>query len=348
MRRVASIVASLLTVAVLAQPAGASQPVPGGRYLAKVHPQHGTTVDVDVKLANDGKEFAEVSAVWFEVGCGDDATLTHLELSDEGSSGRSAQVGRRGRFGAEDRLGAYLVSIRGRFVARGRRMIGTAVFRDSDLCHNVRARFAARLVARPNAPSSTKPSTCDWVGVAYRAKLGFSDGYVVRELGAGCTTAREFARDWHADPICRHIVIGETCAIPGATCEAIRGGRLLKLAGARCVADGRPSSAVELVHELPCTPPRSPGSDTYATAINLDCTEVTAFSVMDMLGDYGELEGPCDTAESDVGERVRCTPVRGFTCVARATYYDPDGYLVALRCTRDTDPFHVFIIEVDF
>jgi hypothetical protein len=316
-----------LAVSFLAADARAAAPVAGGRYITTVN-VGSSPVHVDVRLANDGGEFAELSSVYAFLECGRTPAVT---LSSSGLGRRGVRIGTDGRF----RAGRSGNHVRGRFVKRGRLAVGRFVLRAAG-CPAVRGSFRARLIGRPNAPRPGRPSACDPV-VDRPGQLG-GEEYRPFEQGVGCTAAREFTRRWHASRACRALTAGGSCLVAGARCEPIRGGALQPLAGIRCRPENQPQAVVELVHLEPCRPPRVPAFSMDLWAINLECATATAFPVLELIGDREGLEdaGPCGTALAFLDRTVICRSVGGFTCRVRPGDFNPNvGFLA--RCLRDGD-----------
>ena len=324
-----------------ALPAGAhaARPVPGGRYVGTVH-MRAADIRVVLRLANDGREFADDSFVESNIECPDHGASSTLFLSTSGDIGRAARVTTSGRFRHKERGASGFSRVRGRFVKRGRQVVGRFDLRDVE-CRRIRGRFRARLVSRREPPRRGLPAGCDRVTVAFPGRLYIDEAYRPFELGAGCTTARELARRWHASPACR----SGRCGIAGARCESVRGGHFSSLAGVSCRL--RTGAAVELVHYVPCPPPAVPELEIRLWAINLDCAVAAAFPVAELLGDDVNGTGPCGSELGFIERPTTCRSVGGFTC--RVQPNDVDAAIVIPgRCVRDQDPVSAFEFEYDF
>jgi hypothetical protein len=325
-----------------ALPAGAhaAPPVPTGHYLGTVH-LRAAQVRVDLRLANDGREFADDSFIGSEIQCTPNHGFSSvLFLSTSGLIGRAARVSRRGRFRSSER-GRYGVSrVRGRFVEDGMKVVGRFDLRQAK-CRRIRGRFRARLVSDRRERAPGIPWACDRVTVAFPFGLATDEAYRPLELGAGCTTARELARRWHAARACR----SGRCEVAGATCESVRGGRFSSLAGVSCRL--RTGASVELVHYAPCRPPTVSHVVVSLWAINLDCAAAAAFPVAELVGDQENGTGPCGTDLASVERPTTCRSAGGFTCRVRPG--DAPAAIVILgRCVRDADAVSAFEFDYDF
>ena len=221
--------------------AHASAPVPGGRYVDRIHEQ-GASGRVNLTLANDGLEFAVPSDI--RVGrCGFLVFLTGSGLEPE-----AVAVDSDGRFRTADRWGA----VRGRFISGGRLAVGRATGFGSPTCRrHISVRFRARLTGTPNAARPGLPSSCDPVTI-FEIPRG-DDHYTLAEQGIGCTTARRLARQWHASPECAAFDYGRCDVFVGR--GDVREHRDGSLAAPRQypMLDARaPGGAVELVYHRAC------------------------------------------------------------------------------------------------
>jgi hypothetical protein len=330
-----------LAVALFAVPAvaHAAGPVPGGRYVGSVNVRH-AAVRVALTLANDGLEFANDSYLSASVSCSPSVGSAEDYLLLSGND--AVNIRRGGRFRYSERVdGRSWVT--GRFSARGHAAVGRFALRGSG-CRTIRGRFRAPLVGRPNATQPGVPSACDRVSLTYSEKFNADDAYRVFEQATGCTPAREFARRWDASRSCRALPLGGTCAVRGAVCQAIKGGRFSSLASVRCVPSNRPNGVVELVHFQPCAPNPDQRS---LWAINLACATAIAFPVQELIGDINDKNPPCGESPDTLSRPTTCRPVAGFTCRARSVLFEPD-YGFHARCINDRDPTSALEMDVDY
>jgi hypothetical protein len=344
-RPVRWVVAAIPVAVVLAlAPTAMAQSVPGGHYR---FPTTGNDPEppilVDVRLANDGREFAKNSWIGVAQHCRDgdgSASNVGVQLEDgPREDGRAVQIGPQGSFGFEQRgyLGpGTFVALRGRFA--GHTVGGSIVVRQRG-CGDVMASFRAKLVGRPGVTPPGKVAACDAVTVASRA--AGDEVYKVRAHRLGCTRARALARGWHRSPECIALVVGATCRVAGVVCRAIHGGRHLSVAGARCALSRHVSA--EFAHQLPCRGPEDARMSLWA--INLDCTTAASFPI-DTLVPPDESDGACGDVDLAFLERpTTCRSVAGFTCRVRDSSRGASNGFHAL-CPADSDPFRA--IEFDY
>jgi hypothetical protein len=329
---------ALALAAALPAGAHAARPVPGGHYVGAVH-LRAAEVGIDLRLANDGREFADDSFVDSDIQCTADYSFSDtLFLSTSGDIGRAARITTGGRFRRSERGEHGVSRVRGRFVKRGRQVIGRFDLPQAG-CRRLRGRFRARLVSRRPPPRPGDSAACDRVTVAFPRGLGNDEAYRPFEQGAGCTTAREVARRWHAARACR----AGRCEVAGATCEAVRGGSFSSLAGVRCRL--RAGASVELVHHVPCRPPA--GADMSLWAINLSCAAAGAFPVAELAGDDATATGPCGTALDLIERPTTCRSIGGFTCKVRSGDA-PAAVVILGLCVRDEDRASALEFDYDF
>jgi hypothetical protein len=330
--------------------AAAAPPVSGGeyRFAAKVGVDQ---IALHLVLANDGREMATYS--WFSA----DLACRGRGYSDgEPLDGRwdkpwrAVQISTDGRFSFRSipRAGdPRLVNISGRFVGDGRVATGIVDYRGAKGCPSLRRPFRATLYSRPNAAHPGRVSRCDRVRIGVIDEAGARDeAYGVYERDVGCTSARETARRWRASRACVALQAGGTCRVPGASCQAVRGGLFNVLVSARCTLASRPGGAVELVHYQPCAQaPKhafdAPDALVLVWAINTDCRAVASFPLDALLGDEYSEDGPCG-AILDLEKPVTCKPIGDYLCRARS---DGDTSFNA-RCVDKRDPFKA--IEITF
>jgi hypothetical protein len=338
-------VAVLIAGAALAvAPRVDARPVAGGHYRG---PQRDDPdVVVDVRLADDGREFALFSWIGFSQQCRE-GRYSALNLGAEMNRAyfpgwRAVQVGRAGtfRYARHDWFGSRsYIEVRGRLA--GRALSGSIVSRRPH-CTDVHASYRARLIGTPNATRPGAVARCDRVTVGYPDDLDDDEAYEPQARGIGCTRARELARRWHHSRDCGALTVGQGhCRVGGAVCTAIRGGRFAGRASARCSIATRPAGTVELVHYTPCMP----GDTESLWTINMPCPTAERFPVDDLIADEGREAGCVD---SFVLERPKiCEPIAGFTCRVRDDSRDASNGFFA-RCVRDADNFEAFVFRYDF
>ena len=314
--------AALAAVVLWPTSAWAAAPVAGGRYVAHVGSQTGATLDLVLTVANDRRELVEPS--WLEI----DTSCFNGQVglaTDEDFRTRSVQVRRNGAF-RRDR-GYWRIA--GRFVRRGRVAIGTVVWPSFDGCRGVRLRFRARPTGRPKATRPGATAVCDRTPIGDRDRERISAVYEVRERGAGCTTARELARRWHAEGACTALEAA-ACSIRGARCQRIRGGAFSPRALARCVPARAPAATIELVRLLPCE------ADTVELwVINIDCASARSAPVRTGGERCGRL-----------GRRTQCRHIGDYTCSWREDEHEY-GFFASGRCVLDRDAFVAFEFRWD-
>jgi hypothetical protein len=304
MRAAGLIVSAIVLLTALPGVAHASAPIPGGRYVDRIH-AHGTIGRIKLTLANDGLEFAAPSIAEFRVR----RCWLYAALSDDPLGNGAVAVGGDGRFRHTERSG----TVRGRFIRRGRLAVGRVKLAPNDFgCRGVSVRFRARLTGTPNATQPGLPSSCDRVTISELYVDGY-DRYAVYEQGIGCTAARRLARRWHTSRDCAVLTTaGEMCSLGVATCERIPQGIWQPLARIRCSTPERPGGATELVYERACGWPPSDGF--VLSAINLDCGTARTFPSEQML----EIDGPCGNLKRLADDHaVTCAPIAGYVCTVR-------------------------------
>jgi hypothetical protein len=215
--------ALLISVAGVSARAVASPAVGGGHYRGTARGPNGVRVKLDVRLANDAREFVPFSALLVDFVPCNVGGLQEFWLDDRGISA----VGEFGRRSSKERSW-----FRGRFVARGRRIVGTfdvALTGASSPGCTAKGRMTAHLVARASPPRPDQPVRCEPV---------WPNGYRVRidvwTRGAHCTAARQLARRWYRQPDCHGLPVGGDCRLATHTCTAIASGSLHPTAAARC------------------------------------------------------------------------------------------------------------------
>jgi hypothetical protein len=336
----------------------AAAPVKGGHYhFVHVLGRDRSTsttfeVEVEVTLANDGRELAYPSGVSEQLACGQNDTLTDGLAFDGAVDApyRALAIKPDGRFSAH---GLFLSETRrfgltGTFTRGGRFAVGTLVVRGGKRsCPSLRMAFRAPLVGRPNAPRPDRPSVCDRVTIRQLERIGTDESYRIYDKGVGCTTARQIARQWHASPTCQHLAPGGFCRLAGATCRAVTGGQFNGLVSAQCASAARPHGVAEFVHYQPCTPPKSDNDASIMMwGVNLDCAAAAAFPIDALIGDRDpETEtdtGPCGTTYDLPFKAVTCTPVGGYACRARNADFggEPGFYAV---CVQQQDAFRALV-----
>ena len=205
-----------------------AKPIPGGGYAGDVRLDRGARISIRLNVANDGMEFVSESFFSGVFRCTRFVTSDGFELVDSEPGFRSVRISPAGTFHHRDQtvIGQADQRVVGRFVKRGRQVLGSLFWpRPMRGCPDIRTRFRASLVGRATPDSPDASSRCDRVIVGYplRSNPYADEAYELRERGIGCTTAREYARRWHAAKQCRQLAIGAQCAIRGALCQAIAG-----------------------------------------------------------------------------------------------------------------------------
>jgi hypothetical protein len=318
----------------------ASDAVPGGRYIDRVH-EHGVHLVVELTLANDGKEFAEVSDAEIRIRCSatTEAAGGLTLTSDDFGRFESVQVAPNGRFRSRPYFYGWL---RGRFVKNGGLAVGRVYwsYPRFDGCPRVVTRFRARLVGRPNASTPGIASVCDPVtlaaaGRSYRIRAR----YEVLDLGVGCTAGRQIARAWDAAASCHALGPGLGCSVSGAFCESLRGGDLSALAVARCTPSAFPEARTELVRLDPCAIDAGPG-ETVLWTINLECALAKGYPLGKMLRKARAVLCAPDIRARN--RRTQCASFAGFSCTFDSDYAHGDRG----RCVREQDPFQGFDYEL--
>ena len=353
MRRLAVLVlASVLCLG--AGEAVAAAPVKGGHYhFVQVLARDSSTlttfkVEVELTLANDGRELAYPSGVSEELACGHNDTLTDGLAFDGAVDApyRALAIKPDGRFSAH---GLFLSETRrfrlsGTFTRGGNFAVGTLVVRGGKAsCPDLRLAFRAPLVGRPNAPRSDRHSVCDRVTIRQLELSGTDETYRVYDKGVGCTTARQIARQWHASPTCRHLPAAGQCHLAGAACRAVEGGQFNGLVSAHCTSTAHPHGVAELVHYQPCAPPKASNDATITMwGVNLDCAAAAAFPIDTLVGDPERATGPCDGIYDLPFNAVICTPVGGYACRARNADFDSEAGFYAV-CVRLQDGFRALV-----
>ena len=332
----------------------ASPPVVGGRYRFSSGVSHRDGTYGVLTVADDGGEFAHPSHVSAALDCGRGIRRVGDNLAVDGSYsalGRAIQIDPSGRFEGTVSDNLWSMRLAGHFTHGGRVAVGTVHWHhlaggdpslDSKGKCNRNVAFEAHLVSRPLAPRPGQHSRCDDVIVGYAYDV--EDRYSIYEKEAGCTTARETARQWEASSACRGLATGASCELATATCTAIRGGRFNRFASARCVPSKNPSGELEFVHRRPCKPPRSRAPDVFAWSINVDCSAATGYPVDSLLPD-DQGHGPCGEDVFISQGKVRCHSVAGYSCTLTPTTFGPDLGFRAV-CTNDTDRFQA--IQLDY
>jgi hypothetical protein len=338
-------------VAVCAPGVMAAAPIKGGHYRMVARLDRGMAglpheVAVDFIIANDGRELAAPSSVWWQLRCD---SSDFQPLYGRYTPYRAVPVAADGTFlfrGRREPGFDSLTFIKGGFARGGRVAVGSLAIGGALSCAPVRLAFRAPLVGRPDRPHPGSRSVCDRVTIHYFDALDADEAYRVYDSGIGCTTAREIARQWRASRRCRRLSVGGRCWLPGATCEAVQGGTFNALVSARCMSRAHPRGATEFVHYRPCLPPNSQTGTVTMWAINLDCHTATAFPVDALNTDDKTGVGPCGRDPWTVnGRSVACAPVAGFVCRVRAADIEPDGGWHA-RCVQQRDGFGA--LELDY
>jgi hypothetical protein len=334
----------------------AAAPVAGGHYhfVRSLGGDRSTfKVDLELTLANDGRELAYPSGVSEQLACGRDDTLTDGIAFDGAVDApfRALPIGPVGRFSAH---GFFLTDTRrfhltGTFTRGGRFAVGSLIVRGGKTsCPAVRLHFRAPLVGRPNRSRRDRRSLCDRVTIPRPALSGNYETYRVYDEGMGCTTAREIARQWRASRTCQRLAPGGQCNLDGATCQAVTGGQFNSLVSAHCTSEAHPGGVAELVHFQPCGPPKSSnGADVTMWAVNLDCATASAFPVDGLLGDPESGTGPCSAINNQSYKASACSSVGGYACRARSVQYDGGSGFYAV-CVQQHDGFRglVFYYEI--
>lgn len=332
----------------------AAKPISGGHYQFDAKLGGGDWASMDITLANDGREMAQPSFVRAHLDC-TKTVLVDNEVLDGTwfAPYRSVQVSAGGQFAfrsaSEGGRSRRLVAISGEFAPGGRVVVGSLSFRENKPCRSVRLPFRARLVGRPNAPHRGVRSVCDRARIReLRPGEGLDEAFRVYEQDAGCTAARETARRWRASPTCQGLATGASCQLPGAVCEAVRGGAFDALVSARCTRTSPSHGVMEFVHYEPCARPTTPNdeADVWMWAINLDCATATAFPVATLIGELDPPSGPCDPILKVPGKNVSCAPVAGFVCQARGIWFT-SGTEVRARCVDSGDGFRALEFRYD-
>jgi hypothetical protein len=338
----------LLTVALalgLPTRANASIPVAGGRYLTHTVLGHGVHLSVRLRVANDGREFADRSRLSLSIPCRGFGLADRVSFDGAGLGTRSVAVDRRGRF-VHRETGRFSTSlpylIRGRFVDRGRLAIGNIHSAGSSECRAFQGRFRARLMSRTVPPPPGAPSRCEIVEVAYPSRLA-PRFYGSFEASVGCTTAREIVRRWNAAAACRGLELFNSCRIPGAVCQAIKGGRFSLFASARCTSDRRAGGVVELIDHVPCPPPANHALIVWFWALNLDCQTAEEFPIETLIDTSGP-DAPC--GEIAITPDATCRPVAGYACTLRGVVFGPDLGWHA-RCIANDDRSRALEFDYD-
>jgi hypothetical protein len=337
-----------------ASEAAAAAPVKGGHYhLVHVLGHDRSTfttfeVEVELTLANDGRELAYPSGVSEQLKCGRNDTLTDGLAFDGAVDApyRALAIKPDGRFSAH---GLFLSETRrfrlsGTFTRDGRFAVGTLVVRGGKAsCPDVHLAFRAPLVGRPNAPRADRHSVCDRVTIRQLELSGNDETYRVYDKGMGCTTARQIARQWHASPTCRHLPSGGLCHLAGAACRAVTGGQFNGLVSAHCTSTAHPRGVAELVHYQPCAPPKSNNDATITMwGVNLDCAAAAAFPIDTLVGDPERATGPCGGIYDLTFKPVTCSPVGGYACRARDANFDSEPGFYAV-CVQQQDGFRALV-----
>jgi hypothetical protein len=332
----------------------AAAPVRGGHYrFVHVLGRDTSTfttfqVEIELTLANDGREMAYPSGVSEQLACGRNDTLTDGLAFDGAVDApyRALAIGRDGHFTAH---GLFLSETRrfrltGSFTRGGRFAVGTLTVRGGKAsCPDLHLAFRAPLVGRPNAPRRDRHSVCDRVTIRQLELSGNDETYRVYDKGVGCTTARQIARQWHASPRCRHLTPGGLCHLPGAACRAVTGGQFNGLVSAHCTSMAHPRGVAELVHYQPCPPPKSNNDATITMwGVNLDCSAAAAFPIDSLVGDPERDTGPCGGIYDLPFEAVTCTPVGGYACRARNANFDSESGFYAV-CVQQQSGFRALV-----
>src|SRR4051794_19941231 len=84
MRWLIALFSCLTPLLVLPQAAYSSRAIPGGHYVGRTRLANGVRIIADLQLANDGKEFADSSAVSAEIPCAETTYEDALLLSSFG------------------------------------------------------------------------------------------------------------------------------------------------------------------------------------------------------------------------------------------------------------------------
>ena len=338
----------------------AAAPINGGHYhfvrvLGHDRPTSTTLkVEVELTLANDGRELAYPSGVSEQIACGPGDTITDGLAFDGAVDApyRALAIRPSGRFSAH---GLFLDETRrfrlaGTFTRDGRFAVGTLVVRGGKAsCPTLRVAFRAPLVGRPNAPRRNRHSVCDRVTIRELESIGNDESYRVYDQGVGCTTARRIARQWHASPACRQLTPGGRCRLlGGATCQAVIGGQFNVLVSAHCTSDAHPGGVAELVHFRPCAPPTSKsGGDLIMWAVNLACPAAAVFPIDALIGDPENATGPCRGIYEMSFKVLTCAPVGGYVCRTRSVEYDGGSGFYAV-CVQQLDGFRGLVFYAEF
>jgi hypothetical protein len=328
-------VAAAVVLAMSVADARAADPVGGGRYVER-HSEDGTSVQIKLTLANDGREFAVPS--WAIVRTDRCGSVFRLASGNPADQIEPVPVLPYGHF----KRVRYGTVLSGRFIRRGRMVVGRMSWR-SESCRDVSVKFRARLTSRPNAARPGKPSDCDRMSVSYSRRKNADNAYEPAEQGLGCTSARHLARAWHASERCTSLPgPGPTCSVRNAVCRRINGGVWRPRASVRCSMPDQPANAAEFVYHKACRKPVYRGDGEITSwAINLSCSTVRSFPLRKFVN------APTTRCRSDVGLPAAewCTSVAGYSCGARDFVGPVIGYNAL--CTLDANPFKAVRLKYD-
>lgn len=329
---------------------GAGRAIGGGRYVAHVRVGRDVRIYASLRLANDGREFADSSYVSADLECADSDVEDDIVLSSSGFIKPSVRVHSTGRFAFSEPTGDGRDRVAGRFAHNGRRVVIHVSIRteddDTGACPVLRRVVTAHLVGRARQPLPWQPARCDPVEVAYSSHLDGFKQYDVWEHATGCTAARDVAERWYRAPSCPHARVDGACRVRGMTCRLVRGGRFSPQASVGCTSRGRRAGAVELVRHTPCGSPPGATDSVDIRSVNLGCARALAFPFRQLEGQHDRV-GACGATLGYSEAPVRCDPVAGFSCLARAEDFGPHAGYHA-DCTNIADPYRALEIDDDF
>jgi hypothetical protein len=322
-----------------------ASPVAGGRYRAAVG-HGGSDVDVDVRVASDGREFVSPSAIFVTVGCADDryGAAEEVDLNGDPPAWRSVRIGRDGRFGLRGRFGER---VRGRFVRAGRVVVGSAYVAPSRTTRTPQGcrgagRFRARLVDRAPPAKTGAAVVCDVVHFGLTTDLRVD----VVARGIGCTASRALAREWYRGPDCRVPGSSGPCRVVGFDCAGVSAGELDEVAAYACTRPGSGAARVEISLLSPCLTGWTEGWVANAT-----CALLQSFPLSTLVGPHG----PAAACPLPAGADVRCV-VPGYACIVSSLPFlhfsqlisPGDDRVFRARCRSDADQHVMVVLEYRF